>query len=92
MTDAQLLTGYRQTGDPRYAEVIVHRNSSRIRGTIYAIVLDDEEADDLTQEVFMKAFAGLEKFNHNAQLSTWLYSIAVNSAKDALRVRERNPI
>jgi len=44
-----------------------------------------EEADDLTQDVFLKVLHGLCKFNGNSKLSTWIYKIATNTALDRLR-------
>ncbi|MCQ3928916.1 MAG: RNA polymerase subunit sigma-24 [Chloroflexi bacterium] len=50
------------------------------------------EAEDLTQEVFVKVNRGLEEFRGESQLSTWIYRIATNTAIDRLRSRTDNPI
>src|SRR5947199_10005704 len=52
---------------------------------VYHLVGDREQADDLTQDTFLKAFRALRKMDANLKLSTWLYRIATNMAYDALR-------
>lgn len=55
---------------------------------IYHMVGNREQANDLTQDTFMKAFKALPKMDANLKLSAWLYRIAANTAKDALRRRK----
>ena len=55
---------------------------------IYHLVGDREQADDLTQDTFLKAFRALPKMDSNLKLSAWLYRIATNTAYDALRRRK----
>src|SRR3989442_1148604 len=55
----------------------------RYRRRVYAMVMriaGEQEAEELTQEVFLKAFRGVDKFRGEAQLGTWLYRMAVNAA------------
>jgi RNA polymerase sigma-70 factor (ECF subfamily) len=47
----------------------------------------EDEADDLTQEVFMKVNNGLKEFKGESKLSTWIYRIATNAALDKMRSR-----
>jgi RNA polymerase sigma-70 factor, ECF subfamily len=54
---------------------------------IYHLVGDREQADDLTQDTFLKAFKALPKMDASLKLSAWLYRIATNTAYDALRRR-----
>jgi RNA polymerase sigma-70 factor (ECF subfamily) len=56
------------------------------------MVLDDAAADDLTQEVMLKAFRGLAGFDGKAAFSTWLYRIAMNTAYTFLASRNRSPV
>src|SRR6266516_3150243 len=51
---------------------------------MYHLVGDREQADDLTQDTFLKAFRALPKMDANLKLSAWLYRIATNTAYDAL--------
>src|SRR5260370_37176428 len=55
---------------------------------VYHLVGDREQADDLTQDTFLKAFRALPKMDANLKLAAWLYGIAANTAYDALRRRK----
>ncbi len=55
---------------------------------VYHLVGDREQADDLTQDTFLKAFKALPKMDGSLKLSAWLYRIATNTAYDALRRRK----
>jgi RNA polymerase sigma-70 factor, ECF subfamily len=92
ITDAQLLGLFAKTGDVRHLDVAIVRNTGKIRGAIYAMVLNHEDADDLTQEVFLRAIENLDGFNGRAEFSSWLYRIAMNAARDFLRRKKRNPV
>jgi RNA polymerase sigma-70 factor (ECF subfamily) len=60
---------------------------TRIYQYVYHLVGDREQADDLTQDVFLKAFRALPKMDASLKLSAWLYKIATNTCFDALRRR-----
>src|SRR5262249_60143645 len=55
---------------------------------VYHLVGDREQADDLTQDTFLKAYKALPKMDASLKLSAWLYRIATNTAYDALRRRK----
>ncbi len=55
------------------------------------LVGDDSLAEDLTQEVFVRVFHGLDTFAGRSRFSTWVFSIARNTGVDALRRRDRRP-
>lgn len=67
---------------------IVKEYSERIWWTARRFVNSHDDADDLTQDIFMKIWTALPSFRGEAQLFTWVYRIAVNEAMDRLR-RER---
>ena len=56
---------------------------------LYRFVTSKEDAEDLVQETFAKAFQKLDSFKGNSSFKTWLFSIAANLAKDHLRARQR---
>ncbi len=61
----------------------MHALYERYRRRVFALIariVGAQEAEELTQEVFLRAFRGLEKFRGDAQLSTWMYRLAVNAA------------
>ncbi len=78
-------------GDNTAFDQLLLRYQKRIYVQVYHMVPHREDALDLTQEVFLKAFQGLPRFNRRANFYTWLYRIAVNCCIDFLRARGRRP-
>ncbi|MGI8670686.1 MAG: sigma-70 family RNA polymerase sigma factor, partial [Aridibacter sp.] len=72
-------------GDAQAFDTFVQRYTSDIYGLLYRITEDAEEAADLTQETFIKAFKAIKKFRGDAELKTWLFRIAVNQSKNRFR-------
>jgi RNA polymerase sigma-70 factor, ECF subfamily len=72
-------------GDPSAFDVLVERWDRKLRRAIYRVVGSEEEARDLSQEAFLKAFRGLGGFKREARFSSWLYQIALNLSRDRLR-------
>lgn len=70
---------------------LVKQHQRQIYYVILRIVGDEESARDLTQESFIKAYQNLKSFKMNSSFSTWLYRIAVNTAKNYLRDTGRRP-
>ena len=68
--------------------VLVERYQERIRNLIYSIFHEPNIVDDLSQEVFIKAYEGLSQFRFQSSFYTWLYRIAVNKSRDELRKRK----
>jgi RNA polymerase sigma-70 factor, ECF subfamily len=77
-----------QTGDESAFRKLMERHSERVRNLIYSIFNSAELVDDLTQDVFIKAFRALGQFRFDAAFSTWLYRIAVNHCRDEMRKRK----
>lgn len=69
-------------------EELVRRHSGRVFGTIAGIVGNVDDARDATQEVFLKAFESIARFEGRAKFSTWLISIAINTGTEMLRHRK----
>lgn len=69
-------------------EEIYDEYKTAIYNYVYHLVGDREQADDLTQDTFLKAFKALPKMDSSLKLSAWLYRIATNTAYDALRRRK----
>jgi RNA polymerase sigma-70 factor (ECF subfamily) len=74
-------------GDPEAFETIFEAHYSRIYNYVYRLVGDAEDADDLTQESFLKAYRALVRGDKPDNLSAWLYRIASNTCLDTLRRR-----
>jgi RNA polymerase sigma-70 factor, ECF subfamily len=72
-------------GDRDLFTVLVSRYEKRVVNYVYRITHRYEEAHDLAQEIFVKVYLALDRYDSKYQFSTWLFRIAQNSAIDALR-------
>lgn len=72
-------------------ERVVREYSEQLYWQVRRTVLSHEDANDILQNVFLKAWSHLDDFHHDAKISTWLYRIAVNESLDFLR-RKKNQI
>jgi RNA polymerase sigma-70 factor (ECF subfamily) len=70
-------------------EVIVSKYSQQLYWKIRTIVVSHDDADDVLQNTFLKAWASLDDFRNLSKISTWLYRIAINEALDMIRKRRR---
>lgn len=78
-----------QNGDTEAFTPLVHRYRERIYKLIYRWVGHHETAEDLCQEVFLKAWQALPRFRGGSLIYSWLYRIAVNCSKDFIRKQKR---
>jgi RNA polymerase sigma-70 factor (ECF subfamily) len=77
-----------RAGDEDAFTRLVLTHADRVHGALCRFGLDAGEADDVAQEVFLRAWRGLARFEERARLSTWLYRIAFNEAQRRLSRRE----
>jgi RNA polymerase sigma-70 factor, ECF subfamily len=78
-----------RTGDDTAFEELVDHHAAPLLAVTRRILRDEEEARDAVQETFVAAFRGINAFQSESRVSTWLHRIAVNCALMKLRVRER---
>lgn len=84
MDDTQLVREFRRTGDTRYFDRLVERHS----GSVFRLIISllgpghEGEAEELTQDVFVRVYQRLSQFRGEAQFRSWLYRIAYNAALD----------
>jgi RNA polymerase sigma-70 factor (ECF subfamily) len=76
--DDPTLVQQAQSGDLQAYDTLVRRYQERIYSTIYQITANHEDANDLAQETFIKAFQALPSFQGQSSFFTWIYRIAVN--------------
>ncbi len=76
-------------GDAAAFRRIVETYSQPLWRAVYRILGDPASAEDAVQEAFLRAWRALDRFDEQAQLSTWLYRIAINAAIDQKRERKR---
>ncbi|HEX7123020.1 MAG TPA: sigma-70 family RNA polymerase sigma factor [Gemmatimonadaceae bacterium] len=79
-------------GEERAFEELVDRYQTRLLNFIYRTTGDRERAEDLVQEVFVRVYRHIHRFDRSKKFSTWIYTIASNLAKNELRNRSRNPL
>jgi len=87
-SDEDLVAAF-HAGDVAAFDTLVSRWDRKIQGVIFRLLGNHEEARDLSQETFLKAYRALATFKQEARFSSWLYQIAVNATRDRLRRRRR---
>ncbi len=88
--DARLMLAV-QANDPLAFEQLMQRNQSRVAAFLQWLVGNQQLAEDLTQEVFMRVYQHRATYRQEARFSTWLYRVAHNVAFNALRAKSRRP-
>jgi RNA polymerase sigma-70 factor (ECF subfamily) len=89
--DVRLMLRVRDGDNAAFAE-LVELYHQRLVTVMHHLVSNNEEAEDLAQEVFLRIFRGRKKYHPRAKFSTWLFTIANNLALNALRSRQRKPV
>jgi RNA polymerase sigma-70 factor, ECF subfamily len=85
-SEHELIRKARAGDQDAFAELVM-RHADRVYGALRGFGLDRDEADEVAQEVFVRAWRGLPRFEERSQFSTWLYRIAFNEAKRRLSRR-----
>ena len=76
---------FRSAGDARSFDTLVDRYGGHVFGLLLRITNDPEEANDLTQDTFLKALKGIGKFRGESGIRTWLFRIAINQSRNRFR-------
>ena len=90
-TDQQLVERV-QRGDRSAFDLLVRKYQHRVLKLVGRFVSDAAEAEDVAQEAFIKAYRALPAFRGDSAFYTWLYRIAINTAKNALVSNRRRPV
>ena len=85
----QLLVARVQQGEKAAFDILVLKYQSRIINLVSRFVRNQSDAQDVTQEAFLKAYRALPNFRGDSAFYTWLYRIAVNTAKNYLAIQSR---
>lgn len=91
LTDQQLVERV-QKGDKKAFDLLVIKYQQRIVNLVSRFVRNPADALDVTQDAFIKAYRALPKFRGDSAFYTWMYRIAVNTAKNYLAVQARRPL
>jgi RNA polymerase sigma-70 factor, ECF subfamily len=81
-----------QTGNEAAFEDLVRRHQQRVFALVNGILRRPDDVEDVAQQVFLKAYLGIRRFDQRAAFSTWLYKIAVNECWDYLRKKKVRPL
>lgn len=87
MNEVELIQGLRK-GDETAFKFLVNNYQDRVFNTAIGIVQNAEDAEDVTQEVFIQVFRSIHAFKAESKLSTWIYRITTTRALDLLRSRK----
>lgn len=88
VSDEDLMDYCVQGSEAAFAD-LVRRYKSRIVNLIYRFIRDHQRAEDLAQEVFVRVFLHRERYRKSGKFSTWIFTIAVNLAKNEIRRKVR---
>jgi RNA polymerase sigma-70 factor, ECF subfamily len=88
-SDADLVSRAR-AGDRRAFDVLVRRYAPRVFGLVLKWVHDRDQAEEIAQDAFVRAWKGLDRFEGGEEFRAWVFRIAVNAAADELRARKRH--
>ena len=91
-TDDRQLVRLAQAGDKEAFEELVRRHQHRVFAVAGGILRRREDVEDIAQQVFVKAYFSLKRFDQRAAFSTWLYKITVNECWDLLRKKKVRPL
>jgi RNA polymerase sigma-70 factor (ECF subfamily) len=89
-SDKQLVSRV-QKGDKKAFDLLVLKYQYKVHAIVGRYIHDFDEVNDVVQEAFIKAYRALKNFRGESQFYTWLYRIAVNTAKNHLVARNRRP-
>lgn len=81
-----------QKGDKSAFDLLVRKYQHKVVKLVSRYMRDPTDAEDVAQEAFIKAYRALPQFRGDSAFYTWLYRIAINTAKNALLSRARNPV
>jgi len=87
----QLLVERVQKGDKRAFDLLIQKYQHRIISLVSRYVSDSSEAQDVAQEAFIKAYRAIGRFRGDSAFYTWLYRIAINTAKNWIVAKNRRP-
>jgi len=89
MTDIDVIRKYLKTQEPSYFSLLYQKYAGKIYGKCISLLKEEALAKDATQEIFIKIFMNLCKFEEQSKFSTWVYSITYNYCIDTIRKKKK---
>jgi len=90
-SDEQLIADY-LAGNEKSLEILIKRYLKPIYSFVYRYVGKEQEAEDITQETFVRAWRHLKRFDRNKSFKTWIFAIAKNVSLDFLKKKKTIPL
>ncbi|GAA4421557.1 RNA polymerase sigma factor [Nibrella viscosa] len=90
--DEELIKAYLETNNPKCFDILYNRYATKVYRRCLSLTKDPDQAQDFTQDVFVRVLANLEQFKVKSTFSTWLYSITYNYCMDQIRRSGRTPL
>ncbi|KKU07909.1 MAG: RNA polymerase sigma factor [Candidatus Magasanikbacteria bacterium GW2011_GWA2_45_39] len=90
LSDNELICAYKK-GEVRALEDLIRRYLNQVFGFVYRYIGDAREAEDITQDVFVRVWKNMRKFDDTKSFKTWVFSIAKNASIDFLRKKKSVP-
>ena len=91
-SDREIIEGYLSGDREKAAAAFVNNHREFVFSIAFRYLKDYDDAEDLAQEIFVKALKNADKFRGDSSIKTWLYRIAVNAAKNAVRKKKLRSI
>jgi RNA polymerase sigma-70 factor (ECF subfamily) len=91
LLDKDLIANYLKTKDEKFLEILIEKYLKGIYGFIYKNIGNSTDAQDVTQETFVKVWKNLKTFDASKNFKSWIFQIAKNSSIDFLRKRKTIP-
>ena len=88
MTDFEEIDSLKR-GDERAFQLLLNTFSEKIYNLSFSILQNQEDAEDITQEIFITVYLSISQFKGDSKLSTWIYRITVNKCQELIRKRSR---
>jgi RNA polymerase sigma-70 factor, ECF subfamily len=91
MTDAELIQRLKDQDNTAFRQ-LVEKYQTLVFNTCYNLLRHAEDAEDITQEVFIEVFESIHQFRNESKLSTWLYRVAINKSFNLIRKNKRRSL
>ncbi len=91
-SDTELIARFLAEQSPYYFTLLYRRYAAKVYAKCLSMLANEAQARDATQDIFIKVFLNLSRFNEKSSFSTWLYSITYNYCIDLIRRKKKMPI
>ena len=90
LSDFEIIKRFNETNEDKYYQILYDRYSEKIYRRCISLLKEKDDALDASQDIFVKLFTNISKFQEKSQFSTWVYSITYNYCIDMIRKRKKH--